>query len=436
VVSISPKIRALAEDVLTDAVARFREIDEVAEINTLRVLEAFARRRVSEACFAGTTGYGYNDRGRETLDAIYADVFGAEAALVRAGFVNGTHAITAALFGALRPGDTLLSVTGAPYDTVRAAIGIEGGHRGSLREWGVSYREIPLSDDWDAYLKAVADAAADKTVAAALIQRSRGYSERRALSVAELSEIAAAIRGANPKTAVIVDNCYGEFTEIIEPTAHSAAPAAPNVNQTSRCRAAAPGAADLIAGSLIKNPGGGLAPSGGYIAGRAELVEAAAYRLTSPGIGGECGATLGVNRALFQGFFMAPHVTAQALKTAVFCAGLLEKMGFEVSPALGDARSDIIQSIRLGSPELVRRFCAGIQAASPVDSFVTPEPWAMPGYGCDVIMAAGAFIGGASIELSADAPMREPYTVYLQGGLTFEAGKLGIMSAAERIWRK
>jgi cystathionine beta-lyase family protein involved in aluminum resistance len=412
VVSISPKIRALAEDVLTDAATRFREIDEVAEINTLRVLKAFARHRVSEACFAGTTGYGYNDRGRETLDKIYADVFGAEAALVRAGFVNGTHAITAALFGALKPGDTLLSVTGAPYDTVRAAIGIEGDHRGSLREWGISYREIPLSDDWVAYLKAVADAAADKTVAAVLIQRSRGYSERRCLSIVGISEIASAIHSANPEINVIVDNCYGEFTETAEPACYGA---------------------DIIAGSLIKNPGGGIAPSGGYIAGYAELVEAAAYRLTSPGIGGECGATLGVNRALFQGFFMAPHVTAQALKTAVFCAGLLEKMGFAVSPALGDARSDIIQSIRLGSPELVRRFCAGIQAASPVDSFVTPEPWAMPGYGCDVIMAAGAFIGGASIELSADAPMREPYDVYLQGGLTFEAGKLGIMSAAESI---
>ncbi|MDR2664655.1 MAG: methionine gamma-lyase family protein [Oscillospiraceae bacterium] len=413
--SISPEIRDIAEDVLVAASARFREIDGVSEINTRRVLEAFARRRVSEACFAGTTGYGYGDRGRETLDAIYSDVFGAEAALVRTGFVNGTHAITSALFGALRPGDTLLSVTGAPYDTLRAAIGIEGGHSGSLREWGVGYRELPLSGDRDAYLGAVAAAASDKAVTAALIQRSRGYSERRALTVSEISGISSAIHDANPKAVVIVDNCYGEFTQTQEPAA---------------------GGADIIAGSLIKNPGGGLAPAGGYVAGRRELVEAAAHRLTSPGIGGECGATLGVLRSLFQGLFMAPHVTAQALKTAVFCSGMFERMGYGVSPGMNDARGDIIQSVLLGTPELVRAFCAGIQGASPVDSFVTPEPWDMPGYGCEVIMAAGAFIGGASIELSADAPMREPYAVYAQGGLTFEAGKLGIMAAAERVRRR
>ncbi|MDR0446755.1 MAG: methionine gamma-lyase family protein [Oscillospiraceae bacterium] len=409
---ISPQVRALAEEVIESSAARFREIDAVAEINTRRMLEAFARHRVSEACFAGSEGYGYGDRGRETLDKIYADVFGGEAALVRTGFVNGTHAITAALFGALRPGDTLLSVTGAPYDTIRSAIGISGEYSGSLRDWGVKYRETPLMDDWDAYLKSVARAAEDKTVAAVLIQRSRGYSPRRALGVDEISEIAAAVRSTAPRAAVIIDNCYGEFTETREPAGCGA---------------------DLIAGSLIKNPGGGLAPTGGYVVGRENYVTAAAHRLTSPGIGGECGATLGVSRQLFQGFFLAPHVVAQALKTAEFCAGLLEKMGFDVSPRPGERRRDIIQSVRLGSQELVRKFCAGIQASSPVDSFVTPEPWAMPGYDCDVIMAAGAFIGGASIELSADAPMREPYTVYLQGGLTFEAGKLGIMAAASRM---
>ena len=406
----SPELQELAARAMRDITLRINEIDAVAEENTRRVLEAFQKHRVSEVCFAGTTGYGYDDKGRETLECIYADVFGAKAALVRTGFVNGTHAITAALFGALKPGDTLLSITGKPYDTICTAIGLGDNKRGSLAEWGVGYKQVELMADKAEYHAMAAKAADDKTVKAVLIQRSRGYSMRPALSVAEIAELCAAVRGTNKAAAIIVDNCYGEFVETTEPTACGA---------------------DLIAGSLIKNPGGGLAPTGGYLAGRADLIEGASYRLTSPGIGGECGATLNVNRTLFQGFFVAPHVTAQALKTAVFCARILELRGFDVSPKWDEPRSDIIQTVNLGSPELVKQFCRGIQAASPVDSFVTPEPWAMPGYDCDVIMAAGAFIQGSSIELSADAPMREPYTVYLQGGITFEAGKLGIMSAVQ-----
>ncbi|NLB29589.1 MAG: hypothetical protein GX823_05130 [Clostridiales bacterium] len=411
----TPELQNLAERAMCDIAPRFSEIDAVAEANTKRVLEAFQRHRVSESCFAGTTGYGFDDRGRETLEKIYADVFGTESALVRTGFVNGTHAITAALFGALRPGDTLLSVTGRPYDTICPAIGLGKDTRGSLREWGVGYGQVDIPENKSEYHEAVSRASGDKAVKAVLIQRSRGYSSRPALSVGDMAELCAVIRSVNRGAANIVDNCYGEFTEELEPTACGA---------------------DIAAGSLIKNPGGGLAPTGGYIAGRADLVEGASYRMTSPGIGGECGATLSVNRTLFQGLFVAPHVTAQALKTAVFCARMFELGGFGTAPRWDERRSDIIQTVTLGTPELVRRFCRGIQAASPVDSYVTPEPWAMPGYDCDVIMAAGAFIQGSSIELSADAPMREPYTVYLQGGITFEAGKLGIMSAIYDMSRK
>ena len=410
-----PELIKLASQAMSDITPRFNELDAVAEANTQRVLEAFQHHRVSEVCFSGTTGYGYDDKGRETLERIYADVFGAEAALVRTGFVNGTHAITAALFGALKPNETLLSITGKPYDTICTAIGLGENKRGSLSEWGIAYKQVDMSADKTTYHTAIAQAAEDKTVKAVLIQRSRGYSSRPALAVTEISELCAVIRSVNKYAAIIVDNCYGEFVETAEPTSCGA---------------------DLVAGSLIKNPGGGIAPTGGYIAGRADLIEGASFRLTSPGIGGECGATLSVNRSLFQGFFLAPHVTAQALKTAVFCARMLALCGFDAAPNWSAPRSDIIQTVNLGSPELVKRFCRGIQAASPVDSFVTPEPWAMPGYDCDVIMAAGAFIQGSSIELSADAPMREPYTVYLQGGITFEAGKLGILSAINDMSRK
>ncbi|MBS1418906.1 MAG: methionine gamma-lyase family protein [Firmicutes bacterium] len=391
---------------------RFMRIDAVAEKNTVRIMEAFQENRVSDSCFAGTTGYGYDDLGRETLDKIYAQIFGAEAALVRIHFVNGTHALTAAMFALVKPGDTILAVTGTPYDTLRSAIGISGDCHGSLKFYGVNYAQVELAADGGPDLEAIREAASEKSVTAVMIQRSRGYGERKALTVKEISEICAAVKAVNPGASIMVDNCYGEFTDVIEPT-HVGA--------------------DIVAGSLIKNPGGGIAPTGGYIAGRETLVDRAAMRLTTPGIGGECGSTLGNNRLLFQGLFMAPHIVAQALKTAVFCAAMMEEMGIESSPRVDDERSDIIQMIKLGSADNMKRFCLGIQAGAPVDSFVTPEPWPMPGYDCPVIMAAGAFVQGSSIELSADGPMREPYIAYMQGGLTYESGKLGIMMAVSAM---
>lgn len=405
------KLFSLAREVERDAANAFARIDKIAQENSQRVLAAFQKHRVSDTMFAGTTGYGYDDVGRDTLERIYADTFGAEDALVRLQFVNGTHTIACALFGALRPGDTLLSITGAPYDTLQSTIGITGDYPGSLRDFGVKYREIALAPDGTVDLPAVrAVLEEDKSIRVVSLQRSRGYSTRAALSVETIGTVCRAVRGMREDVCILVDNCYGEFVETIEPCAVGA---------------------DLIAGSLIKNPGGGLAPCGGYIAGRHDYVERAAMRLTAPGIGRECGATLGNNRLLYQGFFNAPHTTAQALKTAVFCAGLLERLGYAVSPRFEEARYDIIQTIALENEENVRRFCRGIQMGAPVDSFVTPEPWDMPGYDCKVIMAAGAFIQGASIELSADAPMREPYLVYLQGGLTYESGRAGILCAAQ-----
>lgn len=403
---IPENIEQLAAGCEARLAGRFAEIDRVARANTRRVLEAFQEFRVSEPCFAGTTGYGYDDLGRETLDKVWARVFGAESALVRVNFVNGTHAIASALFAAVRPGDTLLSVMGAPYDTLRTAIGISGSAHGSLREYGVAYAQVDTLDGGPD-LDAIARAAREIRPAAALVQRSRGYDSRRALTVEEIGVIVRAIKSASPDTAVVVDNCYGEFTDTVEPTMVGA---------------------DLIAGSLIKNPGGGLAPSGGYIAGRADLVENAACRLTVPGIGGECGATFGLNRQLYQGLFLAPHTTAQALKTAALCAAMLEALGYETFPASGEFRSDIIQTVVLRTGENLLKFCRGIQSGSPVDSFVTPEAWQMPGYEDQVVMAAGAFIQGSSIELSCDGPMREPYMAFLQGGLTYEAGRLGVMA--------
>lgn len=391
---------------------RFREIDRAAEKNTERVLNAFRTARVSEACFAGTTGYGYDDLGRETLDRIFAELMGTETALVRIGFVNGTHALTAALFSLAVPGQHLLSATGLPYDTLQEALGIRGSAFGSLRAYGIGYDQVDLRPGGSADLDALAKAAAKPGTAAVILQRSRGYAERKALSVDEIGEIVKTVKLVNPEIAVMVDNCYGEFTDIREP-GHVGA--------------------DLMAGSLIKNPGGGLAPSGGYIAGRSDLVERAAMRLTTPGIGGECGASLGCNRLLFQGLFLAPHTTAQALKTAVFCAAMMEQIGIRSFPGVDDRRSDIIQTVCLGSEEKMRRFCKGIQKGAPVDSFVTPEPWAMPGYDDPVIMAAGSFIQGSSIELSADGPVRPPYDVFMQGGLTYESGKLGILMAVEEL---
>ena len=406
-----PNLNELAAQVERALSEQFAEIDRISHVNSQKVLAAFQKYRVSDTMFAGTTGYGYDDVGRDTLDKIYAEVFGAEDALVRLQFVNGTHTIACALFGALRPGDTLLSATGAPYDTLQSTIGIAGNYPGSLRDFGVKYREIDLlpsgEADFDKIRSVISE---DKSISAVLIQRSRGYSTRAALSVSQIGEICSAIHEVRADVCVIVANCYGEFVEEVEPCAVGA---------------------DLIVGSLIKNPGGGLAPTGGYIAGRHEYVERAAMRLTAPGIGRECGSTLGNNRALYQGFFNAPHTTAQAVKTAVFCAGLFEELGYTVSPGAKDVRHDIIQTLELQNEANVRKFCRGIQMGAPVDSFVTPEPWDMPGYDCQVIMAAGAFIQGASIELSADAPMREPYLVYLQGGLTYETGRAGVLLAAE-----
>ena len=411
---IPTNIERLAEDCEAELSGRFAEIDRVSRANTRRIMEAFQEFKVSESCFAGTTGYGYDDLGRETLDKIWARVFGAEAALVRTGFVNGTHAIASALFAAVGPGETLMSVMGAPYDTLRTAIGISGDAYGSLGFYGVKYAEVPTKDGGPD-MEAIEREAGEKRPRAVLIQRSRGYDSRRALSAEEVGEICRLVKRVSPETVCVVDNCYGEFTEVVEPTMLGA---------------------DLAAGSLIKNPGGGLAPTGGYIAGRAELVERSAFRLTVPGIGGECGCTLGTNRQLYQGLFMAPHTTAQALKTAALCAAMLEKLGFETSPSAMEPRYDIIQTVTLRSGENLCRFCRGIQAGSPVDSYVTPEPWKMPGYEDEVIMAAGAFIQGSSIELSADGPMREPYMAFLQGGLTYESGRLGIMNAIAEMLDK
>ena len=409
---IRPEVYEMAARVQKRIKPSFEKIDSVAEENTRRVMEAFQNNRVADACFAGTTGYGYDDLGRETLDKIYAEVFGTEAALVRIGFVNGTHALTAAMFALAKPGDPILAATGMPYDTLRTAIGINGPVHGSLKFYGINYAQVDMTHEGEPDYKAIAAAASRPEISAVMVQRSRGYADRKALSSEEIGRICRIVKEVNPKAKLMVDNCYGEFTETLEPS-HLGA--------------------DIIAGSLIKNPGGGLAPTGGYIAGTRELVEKAATRLTTPGIGGECGSSLGNNRLLFQGLFMAPHVVAQALKTAVFCAGMMEELGLESSPGVEDERYDIIQMVKLGSPENMRRFCLGIQAGAPVDSYVTPEPWAMPGYDCPVIMAAGSFIQGSSIELSADGPMREPYIAYMQGGLTYESGKLGIMMAVSAM---
>ncbi|MBQ6540736.1 MAG: methionine gamma-lyase family protein [Oscillospiraceae bacterium] len=410
--NISPGIWELADKAEKDLDLVFDHFESVSKVNTEKVMAAFQKNRVSDGCFAGTTGYGYDDKGREVLDQIYADVFGAEAGLVRIGFVNGTHAITAALFSALRPGDVLLSAAGAPYDTLQSAIGITGNYPGSLKYYGIGYRQCDLTPEGKPDYAAIETAAADSKVRAVTIQRSRGYSTREAFTVEEIGKIIEIVHRVNPGAAVIVDNCYGEFVDTLEPTYFGA---------------------DLMAGSLIKNPGGGLAPTGGYVVGRGDLVEAAAMRLTTPGIGGECGSTLGNNRLLFQGFFMAPHIVCQALKTSAFCARMMELMGYTSSPGAFDLRSDIIQTVTLKSPEALKRFCRGIQMGAPVDSYVTPEPWDMPGYEDPVIMAAGAFVQGSSIELSADGPMREPYCAYLQGGLTYESGRLGVMLAAEYL---
>ena len=404
-------LNALRTEVIERARGAFAHMDETAEFNTKKVLDAMRECRVSDAHFGVSAGYAYSDLGREKLDELYARVFGAERALVRTQFVSGTHALATVLFGILRPGDQLVSITGAPYDTMQTVIGWAHESVGSLKEFGVSYDELPMRDgrvDMDGI-----DRIVTARTKVALVQRSRGYSEREPLSIEDVRAVSARIKAVNPNCIVFVDNCYGEFVERQEPTE------IPTV--------------DIMAGSLIKNPGGGLAPTGGYIAGRSELVAMASYRLTAPGMGDELGASLISNRLLFQGLFLAPHVVAQALKGAVFAAGIFEGLGCRTFPRFTDARSDIIQAIVLGDAERMKAFACAIQAMSPVDSFAAPEPWDMPGYADPIIMAAGTFVQGASIELSADGPMREPYCIYLQGGLTFEHAALGVMAAAEAI---
>lgn len=411
-ISFSEKVLSLSAQAQRDIIPMFDQIDAIAEFNTRKVLAAFQKHQVAESYFAGTTGYGYDDLGRDKLDEIYADIFGTEDALVRIQFVNGTHTIASALYAALKPGDVLVSAVGAPYDTLLGVIGVTGIEPGSLKDYGIGYRQVDITPEDTPDKAGLAAAVREPNVKAVLIQRSKGYSTRSTLSVDEIGELIAIVRENNPAATVIVDNCYGEFVETIEPSQVGA---------------------DIICGSLIKNPGGGLAPTGGYLAGRRDLIEAAAKRLTVPGIGRECGSTLGNNRALYQGLFLAPHTVAQAVKTAVFGARIMELMGYDTEPKSTQTRHDIIQMVSLNQSEAVEKFCKGIQSGSPVDSYVTPIPWDMPGYDCPVIMAAGAFIQGASIELSADAPMRPPYTVYMQGGLTYESGKTGIMLAAEEL---
>lgn len=404
---------ALGERILSELSERFRKIDEIAEICQMKVLSAMQKNKVSEQCFETSTGYGYNDLGRETLEAVYASVFHAEDALVRAQITCGTHALAVALAANTRPGDEILSPVGKPYDTLEGVIGIQPA-KGSLAEYGVTYRQVDLLPDGSFDYDGIRAAINERTKLIE-IQRSKGYQTRPTLSVERIGELIAFIKEIKPDVICMVDNCYGEFVETIEPTDVGA---------------------DLCVGSLIKNPGGGLAPCGGYIVGKKEYVEQCAYRLTTPGLGKEVGASLGVNRSFFQGLFLAPTVTAGALKGAVFAARLYETLGFGVVPNGTEERYDIIQAVTLGSPEAVLAFCRGIQAAAPVDSYVVPEPWAMPGYHSDVIMAAGAFFQGSSIELSADGPLEPPYAVYFQGGLTWYHAKFGILMSLEYLLRE
>lgn len=411
--NFSEKTTKLSDEVLRDVRPVFETLEEIGEYNQQKVLSAFIRNAVSEADLGETTGYGYGDRGREKLDRIYADVFGAEEAIVRHTFTCGTHTLAVCLFGVLRPGDTMLCVTGTPYDTIHSVIGLSGEGMGSLKEFGINYAQVDLGSDGLPNLNAIKSALSSKPKMV-YIQRSRGYSLRPSLSVKQIEEICTLVHSESD-AVVMVDNCYGEFTEKTEPTQAGA---------------------DLIAGSLIKNAGGGIARTGGYIAGRKDLVDLCAYRATTPGLGKEVGCTLGQNRNMFMGIFNAPNVVTQALKTAVFAAGLFEKLGYEVTPGSKEERHDIIQALCLRNSETLIEFCRGIQSGAPVDSFVTPEPWNMPGYDSQVIMAAGAFVMGASIELSADAPLREPYAVWMQGGLTFPTAKTAVMLAADALERK
>ncbi len=408
--SFSKEILALKERVLKDLSASFRKIEKISEENTLKVLNAMHICKVSEIHFNTSSGYAYDDLGRSKLEELYARVFGAESALVRTQFVSGTHALATVLFGILRSGDKLVSLTGSPYDTMQTVIGYKVPTKGSLKEYGILYEELSLKEGYVDIEKIAT--VLDESTKMVLIQRSCGYSKRPTLTIENIKDICAEVHRLRPDCICFVDNCYGEFVETKEPTQVGA---------------------DIMAGSLIKNPGGGLAPTGGYIVGQKELVECASYRLTVPGMGAELGASLVNNRLFFQGLFLAPHIVSQAVKGALFAAGIFEKLGYKTYPKVGKKRSDIIQAIELGTAEKLVAFCCGVQKYSPVDSFVKPEPWNMPGYTDQIIMAAGTFVQGASIEFSADGPMRPPYNVYLQGGLTFEQVMFGILGAAEEI---
>ncbi len=412
---IPKKLQTASDQALMRCKSAFERIDEITEYNQQKVLSAFIEHHVSESHFVSTTGYGYGDRGRDELDRLFAQVMVAEDALVRHSIVSGTHAITIALFGVLRPGDVLLAATGTPYDTLLGVIGVGEHSDGSLADYGVGYREVPLKadrPDLDGIQQALRK---DKRIKVVHIQRSRGYSLRPSLTVADIDKIIKAVREVREDAIVFVDNCYGEFVEKTEPTAVGA---------------------DLMAGSLIKNAGGGIAENGGYICGKQELVEKCSYRMTTPGLGREVGASLGHNRSLYMGLFHAPHVVGEALKTAVYASALFSGFGYDVTPTPDEYRADIIQAVKLGDAPSLIAFCQGMQQGAPVDSFVVPEPWDMPGYDDQVIMAAGAFTAGASIELSADAPLREPFAAYMQGGLNFHSGKLGVLLAARSMYEK
>lgn len=415
---ISNRIDELSKVALEKAKPVFEGIDQLTEYNQQKVLSAFIRNRVDETDFNTTTGYGYSDKGREKLDKLVADIFGTESAIIRAGaLASGTHTLAVCLYGILRPNDVMLCVTGTPYDTLHSTIGLGGKNMGdgTLADFGVHYQQVDLTENDEIDYDAIEECAKDKAVRMVYIQRSRGYSLRHTISIAEIEKVCEIVHRVNKRAIVMVDNCYGEFTEKLEPTEVGA---------------------DLIAGSLIKNAGGGIAPSGGYIAGRKDLVELCGYRLTTPGLGTELGATLGQNRNIFMGLFNSPHVVGEALKTAIFTASLFTELGFKVTPEVNEIRHDIIQAICLENSENLIAFCQGLQKGAPVDSYVTPEPWDMPGYDSQVIMSAGAFTSGSSIELSADAPLREPFAVWMQGGLNFHSGKLGVMLAAEEMLKR
>lgn len=413
--NVSDKLLEFDKKALRLCEKSFEEIDKITEFNQLKVLSSFIKNGVSEASFSGSTGYGYDDRGREILDKIMADCMGAEDALIRHSFASGTHTLTVALFGILRPGDKVISITGRPYDTITGVFGIDSVVDGSLADFSVSYSEVPLLPNGTPDIESIKKALKNDNYKMAYIQRSRGYSTRPSLTIADIEALVKAVREVSPKTVIMVDNCYGEFAEQKEP-----------------CEVGA----DIVAGSLIKNPGGGIAPCGGYIAGKKDLIEKCAARMTCAGVGREVGATLGHNRELYMGLFSAPHVVGEAMKTAVYTAALFEILGFKVTPSPIEKRGDIIQCVILGSAEGLIAFCQGMQSGAPVDSFVVPMPWDMPGYTDPVIMAAGAFTLGSSIELSADGPLREPYAAWMQGGLNFHSAKAGVLLAAQKMLDK